>query len=41
MHNKPLAELRDGLVAGDFSSVELTRHFLDRIATLYRHRQLR
>jgi len=36
MHNKPLAELRDGLVAGDFSSVELTRHFLDRIATLNR-----
>ncbi len=36
MHNKPLAELRDGLVAGDFSSVELTRHFLDRIATLDR-----
>lgn len=31
MHNKTLAELRDGLVAGDFSSVELTRHFLKRI----------
>ena len=34
MHNKTLAELRDGLVAGDFSSSELTRHFLDRIAAL-------
>lgn len=34
MHNKTLAELRDGLVAGDYSSVELTRHFLDRIAAL-------
>lgn len=34
MHNKTLAELRDGLVAGDYSSSELTRHFLDRIAAL-------
>jgi len=31
MHNKTLAELSAGLAAGAFSSVELTRHFLDRI----------
>ncbi len=34
MHNKSIAELAAGLQAGDFSSVELTRHFLDRIAAL-------
>ncbi|MBV1930771.1 MAG: Asp-tRNA(Asn)/Glu-tRNA(Gln) amidotransferase subunit GatA [Porticoccaceae bacterium] len=34
MHNKTLAELRTGLNNGDFSSVELTGHFLDRIKTL-------
>ncbi|WP_127478198.1 Asp-tRNA(Asn)/Glu-tRNA(Gln) amidotransferase subunit GatA [Sulfurivermis fontis] len=32
MHNKTLTELSAGLAAGAFSSVELTRHFLDRIA---------
>ncbi len=32
MHNKTLAELSAGLTAGAFSSVELTRHFLERIA---------
>jgi aspartyl-tRNA(Asn)/glutamyl-tRNA(Gln) amidotransferase subunit A len=31
MHNKTLTELSAGLAAGAFSSVELTRHFLDRI----------
>ncbi|WP_457665750.1 Asp-tRNA(Asn)/Glu-tRNA(Gln) amidotransferase subunit GatA [Thiolapillus sp.] len=31
MHLKSIAELSAGLQAGDFSSVELTRHFLDRI----------
>ena len=31
MHHKTLAELATGLAAKDFSSVELTRHFLDRI----------
>ncbi|MFP5430258.1 MAG: amidase, partial [Gammaproteobacteria bacterium] len=31
MHHKTLAELAAGLAAKDFSSVELTRHFLDRI----------
>ena len=31
MHDKTLAELAKGLAAKDFSSVELTRHFLDRI----------
>lgn len=31
MHNKTLAELSQGLQKKDFSSVELTRHFLDRI----------
>ena len=32
MHTKSLTELSTGLKAGDFSSVELTQHFLDRIA---------
>lgn len=31
MHNKSLTELAAGLRAGDFTSVELTQHFLDRI----------
>lgn len=31
MHSKSLAELAKGLGAGDFSSVELTQHFLRRI----------
>jgi len=31
MHTKTLAELAAGLKAGDFSSVELTQHYLDRI----------
>jgi aspartyl-tRNA(Asn)/glutamyl-tRNA(Gln) amidotransferase subunit A len=31
MHHKTLAELATGLAAKDFSSVELTRHFLNRI----------
>jgi aspartyl-tRNA(Asn)/glutamyl-tRNA(Gln) amidotransferase subunit A len=31
MHHKTLAELSAGLAAGEFSSVELTRHFLERI----------
>jgi len=34
MHDKTLAELSAGLAAGDFSSVELTRHFLQRIEDL-------
>ncbi len=34
MHNKTLAELRTGLANGDFSSAELTRHFIGRIDTL-------
>jgi aspartyl-tRNA(Asn)/glutamyl-tRNA(Gln) amidotransferase subunit A len=34
MHNKSIAELAAGLRAGAFSSQELTRSFLDRIATL-------
>ncbi|OPX54961.1 aspartyl/glutamyl-tRNA(Asn/Gln) amidotransferase subunit A [Oceanospirillum multiglobuliferum] len=34
MHNKTIAELAKGLADGDFSSVELTRHFLQRINTL-------
>ena len=34
MHNKTLAELSQGLQAGEFSSVELTRHYLDRIQQL-------
>ncbi|PTY37051.1 aspartyl/glutamyl-tRNA amidotransferase subunit A [Saccharospirillum sp. MSK14-1] len=32
MEHKTLKQLSDGLAAGEFSSVELTRHFLDRIA---------
>lgn len=32
MHNKTLAELSADLAAGHYSSVELTQHFLDRIA---------
>ncbi len=31
MHHKTITELSMGLEQGDFSSVELTRHFLDRI----------
>lgn len=31
MHNKSLTELAAGLRAGEFTSVELTQHFLDRI----------
>jgi len=31
MHNKTVAELAKALAAGEFSSVELTRHFLQRI----------
>ncbi len=31
MHQYTLAELSQGLAAGDYSSVELTQHFLDRI----------
>jgi aspartyl-tRNA(Asn)/glutamyl-tRNA(Gln) amidotransferase subunit A len=31
MHNKTIAELAAGLRAGDFTSVQLTRYFLDRI----------
>lgn len=31
MHNKTIAELARGLRSGEFSSVELTRNFLDRI----------
>ena len=31
MHNKSIAELAAGLRSGEFSSVELTRHFLNRI----------
>ncbi|MBL3588571.1 MAG: Asp-tRNA(Asn)/Glu-tRNA(Gln) amidotransferase subunit GatA [gamma proteobacterium endosymbiont of Lamellibrachia anaximandri] len=34
MHNKTIAELGAGLRAGEFSSVELTRHFLERIDSL-------
>ncbi|MCU7834084.1 MAG: Asp-tRNA(Asn)/Glu-tRNA(Gln) amidotransferase subunit GatA [gamma proteobacterium symbiont of Taylorina sp.] len=34
MHNKTIAELTAGLKAGDFSSVELTRHYLNRINSL-------
>lgn len=32
MHTRTLASLSDGLAAGEFSSVELTQHYLDRIA---------
>ncbi|WP_344800305.1 Asp-tRNA(Asn)/Glu-tRNA(Gln) amidotransferase subunit GatA [Litoribacillus peritrichatus] len=34
MHNKTLAELAKGLESGEFSSVELTTHYLDRIKSL-------
>ncbi len=34
MHDKTLAQLSAGLAEGEFSSVELTRHYLDRIAAL-------
>src|SRR5690606_13602693 len=34
MHNKTLAELSAGLASGEFSSVELTQHFLARIEKL-------
>jgi len=34
MHSKTLAELSQGLAAGDFSSTELTQHYLDRINRL-------
>ncbi|MEO1917316.1 MAG: Asp-tRNA(Asn)/Glu-tRNA(Gln) amidotransferase GatCAB subunit A, partial [Candidatus Thioglobus sp.] len=31
MHNKTIAQLSQGLNSGEFSSVELTQHYLDRI----------
>ena len=34
MHDKSIAELSRGLQAGEFSSVELTRHMLRRIEEL-------
>ncbi|KJS08853.1 MAG: glutamyl-tRNA amidotransferase [Gammaproteobacteria bacterium BRH_c0] len=34
MHDKTLAQLSAGLASGEYSSVELTRHFLDRIQRL-------
>ena len=34
MHNKTLSEISSGLTNGDFSSAEITRHFLDRINRL-------
>jgi len=34
MHNKTIAELSRGLQQGDFSSEELTRHFLARIESM-------
>jgi aspartyl-tRNA(Asn)/glutamyl-tRNA(Gln) amidotransferase subunit A len=34
MHNKTLAELAQGLATGEFSSVELTTHYLQRIKSL-------
>ena len=34
MHNLTIAELVKGLRNKEFTSVELTRHFLDRIASL-------
>ncbi len=33
MHTKSLAELSASLQNGEFSSVELTQHYLDRIKT--------
>ncbi len=37
MHNKTIAELISGLEAGEFSSVELTQSYLDRISSLDQH----
>ena len=34
MHDRTIKELAAGLQAGDFTSVELTRHFLERIEAL-------
>ena len=34
MHNKTLSEISSGLTNGDFSSEEITRHYLDRINRL-------
>ena len=34
MHNLTIAELVKGLQSKEFSSIELTQHFLDRIMTL-------
>lgn len=34
MHNKSISQLAAGLQAGEFSSVELTHHFLERIGSL-------
>jgi aspartyl-tRNA(Asn)/glutamyl-tRNA(Gln) amidotransferase subunit A len=34
MHNKTIAELAEGLKSGEFSSVELTTHYLERIKSL-------
>ena len=34
MHNKTIAEISNDLEQGEYSSVELTQHFLDRIKTL-------
>ena len=34
MHNKTVSELASGLRAGEFTSVELVRHYLDRIGLL-------
>ncbi len=34
MHNLTLTQISKGLEAGDFTSVEITQHFLDRIAAL-------
>ncbi|WP_455207132.1 Asp-tRNA(Asn)/Glu-tRNA(Gln) amidotransferase subunit GatA [Kaarinaea lacus] len=34
MHNKTIAELINSLASGEFSSEELTRHYLDRISQL-------
>ena len=31
MHNKTIAQLSAGLAAGEFSSTELTQHFLQRV----------
>jgi len=34
MHNKSISELAAGLRAGEFTSVELTQHYIDRISSL-------